>query len=221
MIRLAGVLSCRSEWCSAENCIYTTPQTTKLLSQLLSLCGQDSWEWWMGGDLVVLFTWIQIWPRSVLWCINLSEAPYQVINHLTSSSVRPLRKSRKRLRVYPKITDKPLSLHPEVPGLLCPQAQLAEVWLGLGRRKHFPSIPLDLKSYKKMSTVSAGSLSASVVTGPRPEAKDGSAGEVCWSCDWVLTHPGARLWYNQNLPFFFKSWSIVNLQYYIRFRCRV
>lgn len=130
MISLAGVLSCRSEWCSDENCIYTTPQTTRLLSQLLSLCGQDSWEWWMGGDLVVLFTWIQIWPRSVLCCINLSEALYQVRNHLTSSSVRPLSNSRKRLRVYPKITDKPLSLYSGVPGLLCPQAKLAEVWLG-------------------------------------------------------------------------------------------
>lgn len=62
--------------------------------------------------------------------INLSEALYQVRNHLTSSSVRPLRKSRKRLRVYPKITNKPLSLHSVVPGLLCPQVKLAEVWLG-------------------------------------------------------------------------------------------
>ena len=65
--------------------------------------------------------------------------------------------------------------------------------VGVGRGKHLPSIPLDVKPYKKISTISAGTLSASAVTRPRPEVKYGSAGEVCWSCDWVLTPPGARL----------------------------
>ena len=74
-----------------------------------------------------------------------------------------------------------------------PSGKVGRGVAGVGRRKHFPNIPLGLKSYKKISTVSAGTLSASAVTGPRPEVKDGSAGEVCWSCTWVLTHPGAWL----------------------------
>lgn len=73
-----------------------------------------------------------------------------------------------------------------------PSGKVGRGVVGLGR-KALPQPPSWFEILQEDRTVSAGTLSASVMTGPRPEVKDGSAGEVAGAVTEVLTHPGAWL----------------------------